>query len=196
MSPPKAAQPPSPYNDNRTAKPCDVVTERLALGEPLADVEAHVATCPACSRLSALPRLVAASAHAAEPRAGFVVRTAAGARTKLAVRRRNRIIMNSTGALAAAAVALLVLRAPDEGGEFGPLQGAYRAPAQLTPVGDRTDRDLVEAPTPGTLTDDDVGAELARISDLDRALAPSPAWDTAEAPLAAYRLIVHEGVFR
>jgi hypothetical protein len=176
--------------------PCDVVTERLALGEPLADVEAHVATCPACSRVIALPRLVAAAAHAAEPRAGFAVRTAAGARTKLAVRRRNRIIMNTTGALAAAAALVLVLRAPDEGAGFGAVPGAYRAPTQPTPVADNTDGDVLEAPTPGTLTDGDVGAELARISDFDRALAPSPAWDTAEAPLAAYRLIVHEGVFR
>jgi hypothetical protein len=61
--------------------PCEEVTERLALGEPLGDAEDHVATCPACSRLIALPRLVAASAHAAEPHAGFVIRSTTGART-------------------------------------------------------------------------------------------------------------------
>jgi hypothetical protein len=147
--------------------------------------------------MTALPRLVAASAHAAEPRAGFAVRTAAGARTKLAVRRRNRILVNSAGALAAAVVAVLVFRGGDDG-KPSVLSGAYRAPAQPTPVGDNGDNVALELDdtTPGVLTDDDVGAELARISDLDRALAPSPAWDTAEAPLSAYRLIVHEGVFR
>jgi hypothetical protein len=177
--------------------PCDVVTERLALGEPLADVEAHVATCPACSRLVALPRLVAASAHAAEPHAGFAVRTAAGARTKLAVRRRNRILVNTTGALAAAAIAVLALRTPDAPANPSFQIGAYRAPAPLAPVNDSTGS--TESPdelAAGELTDDDLGAELARISDFDRAIAPSPAWRTAEAPLAPYRLIVHQGVFR
>jgi hypothetical protein len=169
--------------------PCDVVIERLALGEPIGDVEDHVATCPACSRLIALPRLVAASAHAAEPNPGFAIRTAAGARAKLVTRRRNRIATNAIAAIAAVALGVWALRTPIE--PTLQMQGMHTAPSPLEPIhnSDRTPDDL-------TLTDEEIGAELGRISDFDRVLAPSPRWDDAEAPLHGYRLIVTQGASR
>lgn len=170
--------------------PCDLVTERLALGEPLGDDEAHVATCPACSRLVGLPRLVAAAAHAAEPNPGFAIRAAAGARTKLAVRRRHRIAGNLAVAAAAVVIAVWAVKTPVEAPPAIPTTGMTMPPGPLEPVGDNgRDAELV-------LTDDQLGRELVRISDYDRAVAPSPEWKKAQAPLADYRLIVHQGAVR
>ena len=117
--------------------PCDVVTERLALGEPLGDDEAHVATCPACSRLVGLPRLVAAAAHAAEPNPGFAIRAAAGARTKLAVRRRHRIAGNVALAAAAVVVAVWAVKTPVEP-PAEPLPALSQRPSPLQPQSRKT----------------------------------------------------------
>ena len=171
--------------------PCDQVTERIALGEPLADVEAHVATCPACSRLVSLPGLVAASAHAAEPNPGFAVRTAAGARQKLVTRRRRRIATNAVAALAAVALGIWAVQDPVD----RPLMqrpAAMDLPSQPQPVSSSED----QAPEEIRVTDEDLGTELVRISDPDRVMRPSRQWREAEAPLAPYRFVVHQGARR
>jgi hypothetical protein len=169
--------------------PCEVLTERLALGEPLGDVEEHVATCPACSRLIALPRLVAAAAHAAEPNPGFAIRTAAGARAMIVTRRRKRIAGNAIAAVAAVVVGVWALRTPIQPSQT--LPAMHSAPAPLEPIRN-TDRNLDDI----SLTDEEIGAELGRISDFDRAIAPSPVWSDVEAPLHGYRLIVTQGASR
>jgi hypothetical protein len=169
--------------------PCDLVTERLALGEPLAEEEAHVATCPACSRLVALPRLVAASAHAAEPNPGFAIRTTAGARTKLAVRRRNRIITNSLAAIAAVVLGVWLVRSPSPVKKDIADTGARTLPTPLSPV--HSDEKLVI-----NLTDEQVGRELVRISDFERAMKPTKHWRDAATPLSNYRMVVHQGAVR
>jgi hypothetical protein len=169
--------------------PCEVTIERLALGEPLGEAEAHVATCPACSRLVALPRLVAASAHAAEPRPGFAIRSAVGARSKLAARRRNRIGGTIVAAAAAVAIGVVAFRAPTA--PFHNTVGMRTAPAPLAPV-QANDERLGEI----SLTDEQIGAELIRIADFDRAVAPSRHWRAAQAPVSGYRLIVQQGAIR
>jgi len=166
--------------------PCEEVTERLALGEPLGDAEDHVATCPACSRLIALPRLVAASAHAAEPNAGFVIRSTTGARTMLGRRRRNRIVGNVAAAAAVILVGVWAVQSPvtvDKKQQQH--QVGMRDPSQNpTPVGDNS-------PTLDTpVTNDLIGNELVNISDLDRVLAPSRQWRKVESTLSGYRFVV------
>jgi hypothetical protein len=164
--------------------PCDIVTERLALGEPLGDAEDHVTTCPACSRLIALPRLVAASAHAAEPHAGFVIRSTTGARTKLVQRRRNRILGNGIAAAAAIVLAVWAVQSPMGADKKPtPLQGVMVAPTNPMPVGD-------DAPLDQPVTDDLIERELGTISNFDRVIAPSRHWQKVEAPLTGYRFVV------
>jgi len=166
--------------------PCDEVTERLALGEPLGDVEDHVATCPACSRLVGLPRLVAASAHAAEPNPGFVIRSTAGARTLLVRRRRNRIIGNGIAAAAVLALAVWAVKSPIGGTtkQQQLLPGMTQLPHNPEPMN-------VPSPTLLTpVTDDVIGTELKTISNFDRVMAPSRQWNKAQTPLSRYRIVV------
>lgn len=165
--------------------PCDEVTERLALGEPLGDVEDHVATCPACSRLVGLPRLVAASAHAAEPNPGFVIRSTAGARTLMVRRRRNRIIGNGIAAAAVLVLAVWAVRSPIAGGK-------HKQPSQQVQVPWRNP-EPINVPDPTLLTpvtNDVIGNELETISNFDRVMAPSRQWNAAQAPLSRYRIVV------
>jgi hypothetical protein len=164
--------------------PCDEVTERLALGEPLGDVEDHVATCPACSRLIALPRLVAASAHAAEPNPGFAIRSTAGARTLLVRRRRNRIIGNGVAAAAVIVLAVWAVRSPAAKIVSKQQSGVSTLPHNPEPV-HANDPTLV---TP--VTDQVMSRELRTISNFDRVMAPSRQWNDATAPLSRYRFVV------
>jgi hypothetical protein len=178
--------------------PCDSVTERLALGEPLgADDDAHVAACPACARLIRLPGLVAATAREAEPGPGFSSCMQVGARAELGARRRARI---ASVTLAAAAAVLL-------GGVF--VTRHNRAENQSTAIDPFTERQPINLPgehrdTPShdphdrarpahqPATDDHLAAHLVRLADLDGALAPQAPWRRIEAPLAPYRsLLVH-----
>jgi len=166
--------------------PCDEVTERLALGEPLGDVEDHVATCPACSRLVGLPRLVAASAHAAEPNPGFAIRSTAGARTLLVRRRRNRIIGNAIAAAAVLVLAVWAVKSPIGGADKHkqPQQGIQSPWHNPEPI-NNPDPTLL---TP--VTNDVIGTELKTISNFDRVMAPSRQWNAAQAPLSRYRIVV------
>jgi hypothetical protein len=176
--------------------PCEAVVERLALGEPRdPDLDAHVATCPACARLVRVPGLVAATASAQEPAPGFSARMTVGARRRIAVRRRNRM---ATLALAAAGVLLAGGAAATRQREHS-LQGAMRPLMELSPiepsrVAERHDRDDQPDPAP-KLDDDDLAGEIDRIANLDANLAPSADWSHIEAPLAPYRdlLLSYQG---
>ena len=164
--------------------PCDQVAERLAVGDALGEtLDAHVATCPACSRLLRVPGLVASTARATEPAPGFSVRVTAGARRRIAVRRRNRVAL-----LAAAAAAVLLV-----GGTAAlrpaepPLPAAFMTPGEVTPL----DRPVAESPDADpTLTDDELARALVRLADVDAALRPAANWTTIEAPLAPYRALL------
>jgi hypothetical protein len=86
---------------------CDLVAERIALGEPLAELDAHATSCERCKRLATLPAKLGATAHAADPGIGFSSRVTAGAQHRIVVRRRRRIA--AAGALSVAAAALLTV---------------------------------------------------------------------------------------
>jgi multisubunit Na+/H+ antiporter MnhG subunit len=169
--------------------PCDHVAERLAMGEPLGDLDAHVATCPACTGLVRMPQMFAVTAHAAEPAPGFSARMTVCARGRIAARRRNRMAVMT----AAAAAVFLVGGSVATREPARPLHGAMRPLLEMTPL-DRSvaERPVAEQPSddlPAT-SDDELAAALVRLADVDGALVPAADWSRVEAPLAPYRILL------
>jgi hypothetical protein len=160
--------------------PCEVVVERVALGEPLGDVADHAATCPKCRSLVALPTEIGATHREADPGMGFAARMTAGAQHRVVVRRRRRI----AASLAAAVVAMSL-------GVFF----VTREPAQ----------DKISAIQPPTVPPTAAGAEhqpdpwnpgevdedVAALVDLaDTSPRPHAHWKRMENQLDAYRKLV------
>ena len=83
------------------SSPCDVVAERVALGEPLGDVADHATSCAKCRRLAALPTELGVVSSEADPGLGFTARMTSGAQHLLVVRQRRRIVAAAVSAAAA-----------------------------------------------------------------------------------------------
>jgi hypothetical protein len=170
--------------------PCDLVAERLAVGEPLgADGDAHVAACPACARLVRLPGMVAATAREPEPGPGFAARMQVGARAELAARHRTRVAaLTLATAAAVLLVGVFVTRRHHDDAQPGTM-ARYSTPQPISTSSEHHTQPVHDRATAATaaVPDDRFAARLVRISDIDDALAPSPAWHRIEAPLAPYR---------
>jgi len=152
-------------------KPCDEVTERVALGDPIAELAEHVATCERCQRLTALPAELAAVPHEAPPSIGFTARMTVGAQHVLAARRRRRVIGSVAAATAVAAGAVFVVtRSPDQ-------------PAAQQPAA----QDLAKQDEPAQ--PDDLKA-LVKLARYDRASHTSANWSHITKPLAPYKALV------
>jgi hypothetical protein len=174
--------------------PCEVVVERVALGEPLGDLAEHAQGCARCRRIAALPTELGAAHRDSDPGAGFSARMTAGAQTRIVVRKRRRI----AGAVAAAvavttlgAFALTREPAPQKLAET-PVQRDDNAPTPAAQDQDK-DKDIKQDPwrEPAD-TDEDVRA-LVQLADTHRSRKLSANWRRIERPLAAYR-IVFKGV--
>ena len=163
---------------------CDLVAERLALGEldsgpNGAELDAHTASCERCKRLLALPASLAKTGHAADPGIGFSSRITAGAQHRITVRRRNRIVATSVMSMAAAA--MLVLVATHHTDESGV---AFQMPTLQQP------KPAVMQPHPNQReVDPDVRA-LVDIADIDRDLHVHTHWGRIEKPLRAYKAVL------
>ena len=173
---------------------CDQVAERLALGEPLGeDGDAHIAACPACARLAKLPGLVAASAREVEPGPGFSSRMQVGARTVLTARRRTRIASVTLAAAAAALIGGVFVTRHDRADNRGAMS-RIDDPMPLSLPGEHRDSRKHDQPSmPSThqpTSDQQLVAHLARVADVDGALAPHAPWRRIEAPLAPYRSLL------
>lgn len=162
--------------------PCDSVAERVALGEPLAELDEHIASCERCQRLLALPAQLGAARHAIDPGLGFTARMTLGAQQRLATRRQRRIAAGVAGTLAAAAVAVFVVT---------------RTPEQRAQVSVENERPLVDTPRPSEPPDqppvqlDDAELEaLVRLSDTGRSRRLSADWGRIQKPLAPYMKLV------
>jgi hypothetical protein len=165
-----------------TRSPCDDVVERTALGEPLAELADHAASCERCTRLLELPASLARAAHAADPGIGFSSRATAGAQHRIAVRRHRRIAGAAAMSVAAAAVvALVVTRQPDRGIAANPPVNAV-APAHHQPEPTNPN------PSPHEV-DPDVRA-LVDLANVDRELHVSTHWGRIEASLKPYRAVL------
>ncbi len=154
------------------SNPCEVVAERVALGEPLGDVADHAASCASCRRIAALPAELGAMKQEADPGLGFSARMTAGAQQRIIVRRRRRV---ATAAIAAAAAASLLTFA------------LTREPPASSP----RQQPALKQPGPEDVVDetDDLRA-LVKLADTDRAGRISADWDEIEKPLKPYRSLV------
>lgn len=158
---------------------CDVVVERVALGEPLGDVSDHAASCPKCRSLVALPTEIGATRREADPGMGFAARMTAGAQHRVVVRRRRRI----AASLAAVVVAMsfgvfFVMREPQEN-----KVAAVEPPGPVLPA--------VADHTPDPWNPGEVDEDVAALVDLaDTSPRHHAHWKRMENQLAAYRKLV------
>jgi hypothetical protein len=154
---------------------CQTVAERVALGEPLDELQEHVAGCESCMQLVAMPSKLGAARHAVDPGLGFSARMTVGAQHKLVVRRRRRLATSLAAVTAASVLGVFVVtRSPnDPNGKPGA--------EDIRPV--------VENDHPVVLGEKDLQS-LVEISDAPRAARVSAPWKRIEKPLAAYKLLV------
>jgi hypothetical protein len=154
---------------------CDIVSERVALGEPLGDAAEHAESCPRCRRLSALPRELGATHSEADPGIGFAARVTAGAQKRIVVRHRRRIVATVATGIAVTTLGVLFLT------RTSPVP-APSQPATAT-------QQPKPSPTEPPKVDEDV-AYLVHLARTDRASHASARWHRIEKPLAPYQHLI------
>jgi hypothetical protein len=160
---------------------CDQVAERVALGDALADLSEHVATCASCARLVAMPGQLGASHHAVDPGLGFSARMTVGAQHRITVRRRRRVAAGLAATVASGALAVVfVTRTPEE-----PTVVVGTTTGKPTPT-------LEPSEPAEPATDDDLAA-LVQMADVHRASRLSARWGHIKKPLRPYQQLI-EGV--
>ena len=166
---------------------CNVVAERVALGEDLGEHEAHAKTCARCQRVVALPSSLASTGHAADPGMGFASRMTAGAQHRITVRRRQRYAaVASVAAAAAALITMVLVREPESSSvAYVPVELLPHLPA-TNPVS--TKDDPWKPREPGKV-DDDVRA-LVHLANVDRSRHISAHWGRIEKSIAPYRTVL------
>jgi len=171
---------------------CDVVAERVALGEPLGELSDHAARCARCRRVTELPGKLGATHHAVDPGLGFTARMTAGAQHRLVVRRRRRLAAGLAATVAAGVAGVfLMTRTPDAP------RSTVAADTRPAPTPTASDADTRPAPAPAddpwNPTDPREDAELRMLVDLadvDRSLRVSARWRRIEKPVSRYRMLI------
>lgn len=165
---------------------CDVVAERVALGEPLGDAAEHAERCPKCRRLVALPAELGATHRELDPGLGFSARMTAGAQHRVVVRRRKRIAAGMAAVVAAAAVAaVIVTRTP----HAPPLASNPPDPTQQPATNTHDENKNDPWKDKGSDVDEDVRA-LVQLADTDGARHTTARWKRIQQPLAPYRALL------
>lgn len=158
---------------------CDVVAERVALGQELAELGEHAASCERCRALVALPAELGVVHDAQDPGVGFTARMTLGAQRVLVARRRRRIAIGVASATAAAAAAVLVVTHVPE----------TASPPATAPATANKDHNPPVPDDPGPLANDDLKA-LVKLARTDHASHVSARWSRITKPLAPYRALV------
>lgn len=171
--------------------PCDAVAERLASGEPLAELAVHGEECPRCQGLFAAQRLLAERPRgASEPARGFTARMTAVANQRLVTRHRRRVV--GYAALSAAAAAMLTFALVREPQKAAPTTAA-RQPYETQPVAELPAGGSDEpSPWDAPGAEADAEEEARALVTLARTYAAPVAadWRTIERPLSAYRQLL------
>ena len=159
---------------------CDLVAERVALGQALGDLADHVTACERCLRVVDMPGKLGATRHEVDPGLGFSARMTVGAQQRLAVRRRRRVAIGLAATVAAGALGLvLVTRTPP-------------ASAPNETAATTRSHDHPRDPVPDVASDDDLAA-LVHLADVEHTSRITARWSHINKPLAPYRNLV-EGV--
>jgi hypothetical protein len=174
--------------------PCDGVAERLACGEPLAELAAHAEDCPRCGSLLATQRLLAAGAtggRSLEPSPGFTSRMTVMAGHRLVSRQRRRIA--GYAALSAGAAAMLtfaVMRTPERGSAPAPV--AQRERKDVLPASAGANPPVEQNPWEAPVAERDTGEEELELTSLAHSYADpvSADWSEIERPLLPYRQLL------
>lgn len=167
----------TPYHPH----PCELVAERCALGEPLAELAEHAADCATCQALQATATSVAALHRDVDPGMGFASRMTVATQKRLTERRRNRIAGGLAGTVVAGTLGVFVMT-----------RGPGALPDRPAPVVHAPD-DTSSQPAGGN---DDADADtealntLVRFSDVDTNAKLSARWSRITRPLAPYRALV------
>ena len=156
---------------------CDTVAERIALGEPLAELDEHVSSCARCQRIVAMPGQLGATRHSVDPGLGFSARMTVGAQHRLVVRRRRRIAAGLAATVAAGMFGVFAITRQPEVEQVA----QQPAVAENLPVVETT-----------TLDDGEV-AFLVNVADTKRSSRHSAHWARIQRPLAPYKQLI-EGV--
>jgi hypothetical protein len=154
---------------------CDLVSERVALAEPLGDLTEHAAGCEQCKRTIAMPAALGSAHHEVDPGLGFSARMTAGAQHLFVARRRRRVALGLAAAVAAGSLGVFVVtRAPDAPDQVG----------IVLPQPTKTPE-----PPASNQPDDDVTA-LVHLANVDRSSHVSAHWSHIEKPLRPYRAVL------
>jgi hypothetical protein len=156
---------------------CESVAERVALGEPLAELDEHVSSCPRCRRVVAMPGQLGATRHSVDPGLGFSARMTVGAQQRIVVRRRRRIAAGLAATVAAGMLGVFAITRQPEAQQVAPDDPAV---AERLPT---------EEPV---FFDDTEVAYLVDIADVKRSRRESAHWARIQRPLAAYKQLVED----
>jgi hypothetical protein len=155
---------------------CEAVAERVALGDPLAELDEHVSSCPRCRRVVAMPGQLGATRHSVDPGLGFSARMTVGAQQRIVLRRRRRIAAGLAATVAAGMLGVFAITRQPEAQQI-----AQEDPA----VAERL-------PTEESVLDDNEVAFLVEIADVKRSRRVSAHWSRIQRPLAAYKQLVED----
>lgn len=151
---------------------CDIVAERVALGESLGEHADHAASCARCRELVATAGKLGATHHAIDPGLGFSARMTVGAQQRIATRRRRRIATTAGISAAAAAAFVFVVTRPTD-------------PKPQSPVAMRPMKPDVEPP----VAVDDADLQFLA-SDPQVAANASADWKHITKPLRPYKKLL------
>ena len=153
---------------------CEIVAERIALGEALSEHADHAASCERCRELVAVAGTLGATHHAVDPGLGFAARMTVGAQHRLVVRRRRRIVAGVTSTAAAAALAVFVFTRPPS--------PTPESTVAVSPIQDPADQ-------PTALNEEELRG-LVQLADTERTLRSSANWRHTTKPLRPYKKIL------
>ena len=160
---------------------CDVVAERMALGEPLAELSEHVSSCESCQGLVAMSNKLGATHHAVDPGLGFSARMTVGAQHLLGVRRRRRFAAGLAATVATGMFGVFVVA-------HTPERAAQEPPPNMEPP--RVQHEPSKDPPDSTDEPDADLAALAGFADTERSMHLSAHWGHIKKPLSPYKKLL------
>jgi hypothetical protein len=166
---------------------CDQVAERIALGEPLADLGEHAATCERCKRLVALPVELGAIHRDADPGLGFSARMTAGAQHRIVVRRRRRIAAGLAAAVAAGTLGVYAFTRQPESSQSMATKTNPPTRDQATATNNQDKDPWANDASEDADVDDDMRALVLNTDAVSRYHAD---WKGITKPLAPYRALI------